>query len=442
MKLRTAIALWLVTTILLAACGLLCAGLALAVAIGTILVAPSAAILVRLDRRRGLELAQIFLAAVSLRWAVSSLVNFAVYPSRPVLFAPDEFAYDYSGQLYALFLDGRIPNPWNGGGLAITGVIRMAGSCYWLFGHDIMIPKLVIGVEGGFTAVLAALIAARAFPTSVARRAGYLAAVFPSLVLWSSLLIKDTSSLLGVEIALLSFLHLRERMSLGALLGFALGLIAIAFERPYEIIFIALAVTASFTLRGERRFGRNLILFVALSAALLFVIRSTGAVTQALGENSNSVVDRLAVVRAGYSQVGVGSAVNTQLVDTSSPVGLLLWMPIGLIYFFLAPFPFTGTSIISLATSPEMILLYALLPSVWRSLKVELKQRKRPFMILFFYLLLSSIGWSTAITNVGTIYRYRAQVLFVVLILIAADQVRRRERARPAPVQATKAVLA
>jgi hypothetical protein len=49
-------------------------------------------------------------------------------------------------------------------------------------------------------------------------------------------------------------------------------------------------------------------------------------------------------------------------------------------------------------------------------------------------MMISSVGWSIAVTNVGTIYRHRAQILFVPLILIASDQVRRRaaRMARPA----------
>jgi hypothetical protein len=41
-----------------------------------------------------------------------------------------------------------------------------------------------------------------------------------------------------------------------------------------------------------------------------------------------------------------------------------------------------------------------------------------------------------AVTNTGSLYRYRGQVMFVPLILIAARQVQRRVARRPQPVPA------
>ncbi len=430
MSTRSALTLFVIVTVLLAAAGAVADGLSTAVVVAFTLAVPSVLACVRLDRKEQLQLPAIFLVAVSLRWLACSGINYFIYPTHPVLFAPDEMQYDLSGWLYALYLKGRIPHPWAGG--AVTGIIRLTGACYYLFGRNIMVPKLFVGVVGAWSSVLTALIARQAFSSQVARRAGWLAALFPSLILWSSVLMKDTNTLLSGQVAMLAFLRLRDRFSVGSALLFVLALGEIGLERPYEIIFVALTVAASFTVRGGRMF-RNLALFVFLSVALFLLIRSTGANT-VFGENDASMVDRLISVRAGYANSQVGSAIHSDLVDTSTPRGLLLWLPIGLVYFFFAPLPFTGTSIISLATTPEMLLFYALVPSLLRALKRELGERRRAFMPLFFYLIVSSLGWSVVISNVGTIYRYRAQVMFVVLILIAADQVRRRQLAsQPAP---------
>jgi hypothetical protein len=320
-----------------------------------------------------------------------------------------------------------VPHPWGGG--AVTGIIRLTAYCYYVGGHQIMIPKLVVGVLGAWSAALTALIARPIFSAPVARRAGWLAALFPSLVLWSSVLMKDTDSLVGAQLALLGFLHLRQRFAAASLTVFLAGVGMIVLERPYEVIFIAAAVAASLTMQVDRRLFRNVALLLVLTSILLFVIRRTGAGEQLIG-NGDNIVDRLAAIRAGYSQQTVGSAIRPELVDTTTVSGLALWVPIGLVYFLLAPFPFTGRSIISLATTPEMIILYLLVPSFWRGLRAELGRRSKLFMPLFFYLLVSSVGWTMVITNVGTIYRYRAQVLFVVLMLIAADQVRRRQPAQ------------
>src|SRR5579862_2644199 len=94
---RNAIALWLVATIVLGVAGLFRDGLAVALVAGSVLVLPSVWWCRRLDRSGALGLVPILMTAVTLRWVVSSGINYLVYPTHPVLFAPDEFIYDYSG---------------------------------------------------------------------------------------------------------------------------------------------------------------------------------------------------------------------------------------------------------------------------------------------------------------------------------------------------------
>src|SRR5581483_11351516 len=236
MTTRNALALWLTLCVLLGASSLVLDGLGLALMAGIAVAAPSLWLCSRLDRP-GLSLMAIFLVALALRWGVCAGINYLVYETRPGLFAPDEIRYDYSGWMYCLYLEGKIPHPWDGG--AVTGVIRLTGVSYYLLGHNVMVPKMIIGVLGAWSAALTALMAARLFPAAVARRAGWLAAVFPSLVLWSSVLMKDTTSLVGAQLALLGFLMISERFSLPALVLLFLGVGVISYERPYEIIFVA-----------------------------------------------------------------------------------------------------------------------------------------------------------------------------------------------------------
>ena len=104
-------------------------------------------------------------------------------------------------------------------------------------------------------------------------------------------------------------------------------------------------------------------------------------------------------MREGYA-VGTGSAVNVNLVDTSTAAGLLMWVPVGLFYFYLAPIPFTGGSMASLATSPEMLVIYFLVPSIVRGLRTSLRDRFRTTMPLLVFVLASSVGWSMVVTMV------------------------------------------
>ena len=401
------------------------------VMIDVALVAASLPVLVALDRKFDVSLPAIFLLATAVRWAVAILIEQFVYTKYPVLFAPDELHYDFAGWSYALYLAGKAPNPYAGESWMSLGTIQLAGVFYYFAGHVPLVPKLFIGMAGAWGAVCTAILAHRVYP-SVARRAGFIAALFPSLVLWSSLLIKEATSLLGAQIALVSFVYLRERFRLSLVALFALGLLIIARDRPYEMAFVVLAVAGSFVYAASgRRTARNMALVLVVGVVGVFVLQRTFQSPIEV-DSDHSVIEQVAQIRAGYA-IGTGSAIRHDLVNESSATGLLLWIPIGLAYFFFAPVPFTGGSAISLATSPEMIAWYLLIPFMLRGLKLCWRYRRRQLTPMFVYALSSSIGWSMLVTNVGTIYRYRAQVLFVPILFIATAWAQRRGELTAAP---------
>jgi hypothetical protein len=388
------------------------------------LALPSLWLCRRIDHDR-VGLVTLFMVALVLRWIGAVVVELLIYRARPGLFAPDELHYHWASTLLGMYWRGEGPDPYPDS--VPRGIVVVASALYAAFGFHALVAKMFLCVIGAWTAVLTALIAGQFTTPETARRAGWLAAVFPSLVLWSGLLIKDTPTLCGTQLALLAFLHLRARFQACWFAIFVAALFWVASDRPYQVIFLALAATASFVISGDRRLLRNALLFAAVSAVLLLIVKRSGADAIALGSGDTSFIERLASLRSAYAGAGIGSAVNVELVDTRTLGGLIAWVPIGLAYFFLAPIPFTGGSIISFATTPEMLVLYYLIPSFWRGLRGELKRRSRAFMTVFFFCLISAIGWSVAITNVGTIYRYRSQMFFGVLILVAIDQVRRRQ---------------
>lgn len=398
-------------------------GLTLAAIIGTLLVAASLIALRYVDPTGRLRLGEIFLLAVTLRWIISAIAFLVISEKNPGFIAPDEIFYDSTAFYFAEYLAGHVPNPYpdNFPG----GVIWTSGVIYYLFGFVPMVPRFLNGIIGAWGAVLAGLIGWRLLDEAVGRRAAFLAAVTPSLIVWATVNTKDASTLLGGEVALFAFLLLRDRFSVRSLALFAGGLLFVAAHRPYEIVFIGVAAVAGFAFTQQGNTARNILVGVALTAVVAVLVRVTGATEISTQQGELGTMDTIAMLREGYAS-GAGSAVNTKLVDTSTPTGLMLWAPIGLFYFYFAPIPFTGTSLASMATSPEMICLYLLMPAVIRGARQTLRDRFRATMPLLVYLFASSVGWSLVITNVGSLYRYRSQVLFVLLIFMAADMVRKK----------------
>jgi hypothetical protein len=398
-------------------------GMAMGVLVGTPLALASVELCRYLDRDEKLGLVTTFAIALVLRWAVAALIQILVYHDHPGLFAPDETAYEPRGHYLSEYLAGHVP-PSPDNEATLTWFI---GWTYYIFGYGPLIPKFIHGVLGAWTAAFTTLIGARLFSADVGRRAGILAAIFPSLVLWASIDVKDIWTLVGSQLALYCFILLRERLRIWLLPLLGLGFVAVVANRPYQIVMLGTAMGLSTILVSPRKIVRNLLIGAVIGAMLYGVARSSNVDALSYNEEDQSKMSQVTAIRGGYNDEA-GSAVDTTLVDTSTPLGLALWVPIGLVYFFLAPIPFTGKSIISLATSPEMILWYLLMPALIRGFLAMLREKRLVTCLpTLLYLGAASAAWGIVVTNVGSLYRYRAQVLFFMLILIAQDQVRRRQ---------------
>jgi hypothetical protein len=428
MRFRTATMTWALVSVILLVLGVAFdMGLAVAPVLCVPLVIASIQLCHSLDRDEALGLRSTLLIAFTVRCIAAAVIEFIVYRGdNRGLFAPDELGYDAIASYLARNVTGNeLPLPGTES-IPAPGLVWMITGCYYLLGHHPIVPKFINCLLGSWSVVLTVLLAARLFPATAARRAGLVAAIFPSLVLWSSLLVKDGWTLLGAQITLLAFVGLVTNVKSVHLAIFALGLGLIAVNRPYEVVFVGFAITASLPfVRSTGSHPAKKILFLAALSVIFFLVSArAGAGSQLIGDET--LLERINSIRDAYT-VGANSAIDLSLVDTSTPLGLLLWVPIGLFYFFFAPFPFTGTSSLSLFTSPEMIWWYLALPSLYRGGRALLRSRSPATWPILFYVATASIGWSIAVTNVGTIYRYRAQVMFLPLVLIAADQVRRRQ---------------
>ncbi|MFZ5893964.1 MAG: hypothetical protein ACOY0T_23075 [Myxococcota bacterium] len=427
MTLRLWIAAWGIVAVAIVVLGLIVKEpLLMAVLVTAPMAVASFFVCRAIEYDRELRLTECFVTALTLRWLVACAIHYLVYPTYPYVFAIDEAGYDVSGLDLSRHLASEIPNP--GYELPQGGIIHLVAVCYYLIGHVPMLPKLINGVVGAWTAVLTALIGAQMVSVAVGRRAGVLAAVFPSLVLWGAIVVKDMHTLLGALMALLGAMRLAQRGQLRNLPLIAAGLGLVLWNRSYQALFVAGALASGFTFAGDARKNRARTWILALVLVPILGFMLSGVFSEFVlpwGSDEESIAARVSGMRAGYGDAG--SALDTSGFETDSTIGVLAWLPFGVAALYLAPIPFTGSSLISSATTPEMLVWYWLLPSVFRGLRIvyragQLKRMVAPLV----YTLLASVGWASVVTNVGTLYRYRAQMLFVPLIFIALDQVQRK----------------
>lgn len=362
----------------------------------------------------------IFLAAVAARAVVAIT---AEYGASFGFFSVDNHRYAKFGWQLAEHWAGRaaFPDELNGP----IGYYRWNALIFTLVGHVPLAPALGNAVVGGLSALLAHSLAREiAGPRAAAWAAG-LAAFWPSLVLWSSLNLKDSLAILSILLLLRGAQKLQVGVSaLGLALG-AAGFLLLAQLRDYLVLIAAVAVGVAW-LAARLRAAPLMTGTLLLASAV--VIGLVGGV-QELGVSTG-----LETIDEARGQLAIGASAYHGDADVSTAWGALRFLPVGVGYFLLAPAPWQLLNARHVLTLPEMLLWYALLPSVVLGIASSLRERFAVALPVASFSLLVTVSYALVEGNLGTAYRHRAQVL-VLFLVFAGVGIEARSRRRSAAVE-------
>jgi hypothetical protein len=368
--------------------------------------------------------------AVLVRVALAVVLHFGV---SEYLFAPDQMAYHSFSLWLARYWDGDTlvyPPRLRAGGP--TGYYHVVAALYYLLGGLSLLPKLMNAVLGGLSVPLVYDMARRVTGSEAASfRAASYVAYFPSLVLWSTLNIRDVWVIFLILLICRQALVIQARFGLldAALLGAAL--LGVTQFRDYIFTAVAGPMLVSFLFRTRKNLGRNVLVGMAAAALVIYANRAIGPQSQL------SSLD-LAEIQSLRQWHGVGAASRFEMADISTPGKALAFLPTGLAYFLLAPFPWAVSGIRQVLTLPEMLFFYSLLPAILRGVRVLLRERLSESLMVLLIAAGLTLGYALGEGNAGTAYRHRAQVITFYLVFAAVGvEVRRRAAdaplARPVP---------
>ena len=352
-------------------------------------------------------------------------------------FAPDYDYYVAIGKDLASYWAGDLsfpPPPLTGSGrIEGRGYFYVVGALFYLFGQWPFLPGACNALVGASLVWLVYDITMRLTRAAdVALRAARFVAFFPSLILWSAVGIRDVWVLFFILVTIRETAILHERYSTAALARGVLAMLALTQFRSYLLFALALPILISFFLRGGRHFVRNTTLAMLLALGVVYADALAG--TRVVGGRL-SIEQQLQALqemrRWSSTAADTGFAADA---DISTPTGALAFLPIGLFYFVFAPFPWMLGSIRQIVAMPEMLYWYTLMPAMVRGGRRLLHERRRESLFLLLLLISLSIGYAIGQGNVGTMFRHRAQVLPIFLILAAVG--RRRSSPAEEPVTA------
>ena len=380
----------------------------------------------------------IFAGAFFLRIIFSQLLFNISFWMRPEhgFFIHDGYSFHYTGSWMAsMWRLGVFPDKFAISDISMTNAFvspydYWCGFVYFITGNNPISLFFINSVMGSITVILVYFISKRIFDSKVAVVASLFIAFWPSLILWSTQNLKEPSTIFFVTVCLLAFTSFKHRLRFSYLLFFAASFFILLWLRQLfaAIVVFSIAMSMFFSLKKRIVF---LLLVIVLSTFflinlygsdfLLVKAKSWFAYNVGISESFFESVDYARQVRTA----GASSAFFRN-VDISSFSSAVAFLPIGLIFVFLSPFPWQTASIEQVFAIPEMLVWYALLPLTFLGVYRALKNKRKDSLLLIIFISTVVLIMSFLEGNVGTIFRHRSIILGFTFVFTAAGITQKR----------------
>jgi hypothetical protein len=365
-------------------------------------------------------LTKLIMVALLLRLAAVFVVYY-VAPS-PYFFALDMLNFEREGELLSLHWQGLGPAPILQSSRQIAYPYINA-FFHYLLGASTMGTAVLNVFAGTWTAVLTFLLGREMLNERVGKVAAVLVAVYPSLILWSVLNIRDAlTSLIVAFIVLVAVRSPRRRIR--SLIVLAGALVVLSTFRDYMGILLLAGIGMGWVASVRRgRVGTTMVVGTLLTLVVVLLAVRFGMFSVEVIEDPLASAAQL---RTGLQQ-GAGSVFGAG-ADTGTVGGALRFLPLGLAFFLFAPFPWAIASSLQLVTLPEVFLWYALIPFTVMGLKAVMGSKSRQSLVVIGVLMVILVTYALVEGNFGTAYRHRAQVMPLFFLFTAAGAVQYRIR--------------
>jgi hypothetical protein len=304
-----------------------------------------------------------------------------------------------------------------------TGFPYLLSALYWVFG-----PYQAVGlaVNALFASALVPLTGdttRRLYGDAAARWAPPLVVLPIGFLLWPGQLLREAGVLFFMAVVINCAVRLQQGTAkVGLVLTMTVGLGLLATFRSYMALTLAGGVIVGISLgrrglSGLKLGGGAALLSVGLVAGL--GLGYSGI--QAIQQTNLSTVNNIRQDSAN----GAASGFLTD-ADVSSGRRAATYLPLALPRFLLGPFPWEIRPGRQLLVLPDVLVWWALLPSVRRGFRRARKVRGGGLFLILFPAVSVSLVLSLLIANYGTVVRSRIQVLLLLVPLAALGLASRR----------------
>lgn len=386
---------------------------------------------------RGLTRAQrrfivpVLLVALALRMASSTL--FAAFPSLRIFHEDAEGYEEYGFRLASIWLHDGPPMPVDIPGRN-SGYLHVVAAVYYVFGRYRLNATIFNSIIGTLNVMLVFRIGLNLFHEAVARRGALLSAFAPSMIIWSSVALKDPVMSFLICLTVYYCIRLRDHFSLINMTGSVLPIILTYPIRFYMVFFLLIATLGTMAIKRSGKILSGLSKQAVMLGLLLAVVTALGLSSTWLKDYSDFfTLERASDFRRNMA-ITAQSGFSSD-VDISSPLGAVLFLPVGIVTLLWAPFPWQMTSLRPLLTLPEMLVWWYCAGALLRGLWYALRVRARELSPVLVFTGITTVAYSLIMGNVGAGFRHRAQIFNLLFLLVALGQylkVARRKGINPA----------
>jgi hypothetical protein len=271
-------------------------------------------------------------------------------------------------------------------------------------------------------------------------KVAWLTAVFPTLVLYSAVLLREVAVVYPLSLGVLHLVRWsKTRRAMDMIFAGAFLLLSMMFHSGgFAVLlgagcWIAGGWVKSFLSGKLDRFVKNSVA-LAVALAAVVVVASTGWGMQKFSNVDTSSVDKFAQ-KMGKEETP-GMVGRTQYLQDSEPEsfsGLILQTPLRLVYFLFAPFPWMVSSPIDAFGLIDSAFYLWL---AWRVFKGRRLVAQNPAAVLVLAVFAAmALVFAMGVSNYGTAMRHRAKMLPLLIAVAAVVPSRRAMAKAPAPRQ-------
>ncbi len=294
-----------------------------------------------------------------------------------------------------------------------------------LFGPDLRIPLVLNASLGVATAIFIYGSGTHLFGRRAALLAAGIVAFYPSLVLWSSLNLRDPLIVALTTLAVWSLTSFAIRPRAIALIVPLVATAELVNLRGYVAATIAsiavVTVLVSPALRIRQRVVAGL---AAVAVAVIIVLQSAGSVGVNAADQLLEGVERERVAETIGANTAFAPSISS---DAPVLVRTVTYLPTGLAYALLEPVPLLASRTQELIAAPEMLVWYALcalaVVTLWRERRRWQPLAPSTLTIVGLLVLLALLEG-----NVGGLFRHRGAVVPFVALLAAPAALRLYDR--------------